>query len=57
MLIGSVVSGRVKEMYTQNGITDWFSVWMVPAAIAAVVLVLFMFFFKDEKAKPTPGAM
>lgn len=57
MLIGSVVSGRVKEMYTQDGVTNWFSVWMVPAAIAAVVLILFMFFFKEDKLRSTPVSM
>lgn len=49
MYIGSRVSGVVKDMYTAGGVTDWFKVWMVPAGIAAVVLVLFALFFKDRK--------
>lgn len=51
MGIGSWVSGVVADMYTVNGVKDWTSVWMVPAGIAAVVLVLFVLFFKDNKVK------
>lgn len=54
MFIGSIASGKVKDLYTttyQNGtsLTNWPNVWMVPAAIAGVILVLFLFFFKDER--------
>lgn len=49
MWIGTLLSGYVKEMYTVNNIVNWKSVWMVPAAIAVVVLFLFMLFFKDNK--------
>jgi nucleoside transporter len=50
MGIGSKLSGIVLDMYTKDGVKDWTSVWMVPAAIAAVVLVLFVLFFTDKKA-------
>ena len=50
MGIGSKLSGMVLDAYTANGIHDWQSVWMVPAAIAALVLLLFIVFFKDRKA-------
>jgi MFS family permease len=50
MGIGSKLSGIVLDKYTVNGIHDWQSVWMVPAAIAALVLLLFIVFFKDRKA-------
>jgi len=49
MWIGTLLSGYVKDHYTSNDIVNWKGVWMVPAAIAAVVLVLFVFFFKDNK--------
>ncbi len=49
MGIGSKLSGIVLDMYTSNGIHDWQSVWMVPAGIAALVLVLFMLFFHERK--------
>lgn len=53
MYIGSVISGRVKEMYTINQVTNWLNVWLVPAGIAVVILVLFLFFFKSEKQVKT----
>jgi nucleoside transporter len=48
MFIGSILAGKVTEMYTINKIKDWAAIWMVPAGIAAVVLVLFVLFFKDN---------
>jgi len=52
MFIGSVVSGYVQKMYTTgegaNAITNWTNVWLVPAGIAGVVLLLFILFFKDN---------
>jgi nucleoside transporter len=55
MGIGSKISGLVLEKYTlqdASGIVkghNWNGVWMVPAGIAAVVLVLFIIFFNDKK--------
>ncbi|MFL0207044.1 nucleoside permease [Aquirufa sp. 2-AUSEE-184A6] len=49
MGIGSKLSGIVLDYYTINDIKDWQSVWMVPAAIAGVVLLLFVFFFSEKK--------
>lgn len=51
MGIGSWIAGIVADQYTVNGIKDWTSIWMVPAGIAALVLVLFVLFFKDNKVK------
>lgn len=53
MGIGSWIAGVVADMYTVNGIKDWTSIWMIPAGIAAVVLVLFVFLFRDNKVKAT----
>jgi nucleoside transporter len=55
MGIGSKISGLVLEKYTLQDATgavtghNWNGVWMVPAGIAAVVLVLFVIFFNDNK--------
>jgi nucleoside transporter len=49
MYIGSIVAGKVKDMYTTDNVTNWLNVWLVPAGIAAVILVLFLLFFKDRK--------
>ncbi|GLU53278.1 nucleoside permease [Dyadobacter frigoris] len=51
MGIGSWIAGIVADEYTVNGVKNWTSIWMVPAAIAALVLVLFVLFFKDNKVK------
>lgn len=53
MFIGSVMSGKVKDYYTTgtgaDAVTNWAGVWMVPAGIAAVVLLLFVVAFKEKK--------
>jgi len=49
MWIGTLLSGYVKDHYTVDQIVNWRSVWMVPSGIAAVVLILFVLFFKDNK--------
>lgn len=51
MGIGSKLSGIITDMYTIEGVKDWTAIWMVPAGIAAVVLVLFLLFFNDRKAE------
>lgn len=50
MFIGSVISGKVKDLYSSGDpvVTNWTNVWLVPAGIAVVVLILFVLFFKDE---------
>ena len=49
MWIGTLLSGYVKDYYTVDKIVTWKSVWMVPAGIAAVVLVLFLLLFNEKK--------
>ena len=51
MGIGSWIAGIVADTYTVDGVKNWTSIWMVPAGIAALVLVLFVLFFKDNKVK------
>lgn len=45
MLIGFWVAGKIVE---SNG-DDWQTIWMYPAIFAIIILVLFLFTFKDEK--------
>jgi nucleoside transporter len=54
MFVGSLFCGRIVDLYQTKGPMgavghDWRSVWMVPAALAAAVLVFFALGFKDEK--------
>ncbi|MCK8493377.1 MULTISPECIES: nucleoside permease [Spirosoma] len=50
MGIGSKISGIVLDMYTRpDGSKDWLGVWLVPAGIAAAVLVVFVLLFNDKK--------
>ncbi|GAB3964490.1 MFS transporter [Spirosoma terrae] len=55
MGIGSKISGIVLDMYTRpDGSKDWLAVWMVPAGIAAVVLLLFVLLFNDNTRSKAP---
>jgi len=48
MWIGTLLSGYVKDYFTVNDIVQWKSIWMVPAGIAAVVLIIFISLFRDN---------
>jgi len=49
MLIGFSLAGIISDKYTVDGVHHWQNIWLIPAAIAAAVLVLFLLSFKDEK--------
>jgi nucleoside transporter len=56
--IGAIVSGRVVQAYTTTlaggAVThDWRAIWLIPAALAAGVMVLFAFAFRAPAAAPT----
>ncbi|RYY37545.1 MAG: MFS transporter [Sphingobacteriaceae bacterium] len=57
MLIGSYISGPIVDNWKiGENAHNWQSIWLVPAGIAAVVLVLFILLFKDKKHVETqPG--
>jgi nucleoside transporter len=50
MFIGSIISGKVKDLFTST-ITNWTNVWLAPAGIAVIVLILFLLFFRDNMTK------
>ncbi len=56
LFVGALISGRVVDAYTLGqGAHDWRSIWIVPAAMAAVVLVLFALLFRggrDARSRP-----
>nr|WP_311136504.1 MFS transporter [Hymenobacter cellulosilyticus] len=52
MLIGTLLSGRIFDAYQTTPTThDWRMIWLIPAGIAVVVLLLFLLLFKD-RAQP-----
>ena len=51
MLIGFWIAGMVAEKYTVADGHAWRSIWMVPAAIAGAVFLIFALFFKDKHLK------
>jgi nucleoside transporter len=55
MFIGSWASGRVVDAFRVGTGHDWHSIWLVPAAGAAVVLVLFALFFRSSETEREPA--
>ena len=49
MFIGTWFSGFVTSYYSVNQVYQWKSIWFVPACIATVVLICFIFFFKEKR--------
>ena len=56
LLIGTKISGIVVKMYetelaSGTFVHDWKSIWLIPAVMATVIIVVFAIFFKESKAK------
>lgn len=49
MLIGFYLSGPIVDTYRIGDVHDWKTIWLIPGGIAAVVLLLFLVFFRDSK--------
>jgi nucleoside transporter len=50
MLVGFWVAGKITDKYVvSDGLHSWADIWLFPAIFAAVVLVIFLVFFKNEK--------
>ena len=51
MLMGSLLSGQIVDAHqTTSGQHDWQTIWLIPAGIAAAVLLVFVLLFKDQNA-------
>jgi nucleoside transporter len=49
ILIGSLAAGPIVDRFATEDGHDWTQIWIIPAAIAGVVLILFLIFFKDRR--------
>jgi nucleoside transporter len=53
MLIGFWLAGLIADKYAITNGHNWKNIWLVPAGISAVVLLIFLAFFKDPKKQIT----
>ena len=49
ILIGSLVSGPIVDSLATADGHEWRQIWIIPAVIAAVVLVVFFLLFKEDR--------
>ena len=45
-ILGAYGSGYIIDMFTKEGVKDWYTIWMIFAAYALVIAVLFALLFK-----------
>jgi nucleoside transporter len=53
ILIGSLLAGPIVDRFATADGHNWTQIWVVPAAIAAVVMILFLVLFKDRRVEQT----
>lgn len=49
ILIGSLAAGPIVDSFATDEGHDWTQIWIIPAVIAGVVLILFLILFKDRR--------
>ncbi len=54
MFVGSYLSGIVAQKYTHGTTHDWQPIWLIPAAMGAVLVIVFALLFKDSSPKEQP---
>ncbi len=51
MLIGFSIAGRITDLYAVPPQHDWSRIWLYPAVLAGVILVLFALLFRNETVR------
>ncbi|MCE7923124.1 MAG: MFS transporter [Haliscomenobacteraceae bacterium CHB4] len=51
MTFGSYLGGAVAKMFTDGEVRNWPGLWLVPAGIAAVILLAFLIAFKEKTGR------
>ncbi len=52
--IGSLFAGKVQNIFTAEGATNWTGVFLVPVALTVFCALAFLLFFKDPRAERRP---
>lgn len=52
--LGSLFAGKIRDVFTVMGETNWTFVFLVPCALTVLCAVAFLFFFREESA-PNPA--
>lgn len=55
-ILGGMVSGKVVEYFTVEGITDWQSVWLIFAGYSLVLAFAFVALFKYKHVRQPTAA-
>lgn len=53
MLIGFLVAGQITEAFATTDGHNWQNIWLFPAGFSVLVLIFFIFTFKEEKIEDT----
>ena len=51
MVIGANLSGEVVKYFTVEEVMNWRSLWLFPAIMAGVIMLLFSVLFKESGEK------
>ncbi len=49
--LGSIISGNVLDLFTEDGVKDWSTFWWIPCLFAAGVSLMFVVAFKEKKSE------
>ncbi|MEW6207502.1 MAG: nucleoside permease [Acidobacteriota bacterium] len=53
--LGSILSGKVVDWFTVDGVKEWATIWWIPCAFAGAISLLFALTFKDRAQNKEPS--